>query len=120
MAVLEKRVGLSLGDCDAYLNIAGGIKVTEPAVDLGIVLAVVSSFRNRALPANLAAFGEVGLSGEVRSVSQMEGRVKECKKLGFDICVVPATGKESLKEIRGIKILYVSSVTEAIQAIDGL
>ena len=68
MAVLEKRVGLALGECDAYLNIAGGIKVTEPAIDLGIVLAVVSSFRNKPLPSDLVAFGEVGLSGEVRSI----------------------------------------------------
>jgi len=120
MAVLEKRVGLSLGECDAYLNIAGGIKVTEPAIDLGIVLAVVSSFRNKPLPANMAAFGEVGLSGEVRSVSQIEGRVRECKKLGFDICIVPATGKEALKETKDIKICYVSSVSEAIQALDEL
>ncbi len=117
MAVLEKRVGLSLGDCDAYLNIAGGIKVTEPAVDLGIVLSVVSSFRNKPLPADLVAFGEVGLSGEVRSISQIEGRVKEAAKLGFKTCVVPATGKESLKNMEGVKIIYVNSVAEAMDFI---
>ena len=115
MAVLEKRVGLSLGDCDAYLNIAGGVKVTEPAIDLGIVMAVVSSFRNKPLPFTLAAFGEVGLSGEVRSISQIEGRVREAQKLGFESCLVPATCKENLKGIKGIKIYYVASVTEAIQ-----
>ena len=120
MAVLEKRVGLSLGDCDAYLNIAGGIKVTEPAVDLGIVLSVVSSFRNKPLPADLVAFGEVGLSGEVRSISQIEGRVKEAAKLGFKKCMVPLSGKDMIKETDEIKIYYVSSVAEAIQLTDGL
>ena len=117
MAVLEKRIGLALGECDAYLNIAGGIKVTEPAIDLGIVLAVVSSFRNKPLPSDLVAFGEVGLSGEVRSISQIEGRVKEAAKLGFKTCVVPATGKESLKNMEGVKIIYVNSVAEAMDFI---
>ena len=117
MAVLEKRVGLALGECDAYLNIAGGIKVTEPAIDLGIVLAVVSSCRNKPLPSDLVAFGEVGLSGEVRSISQIEGRVKEAAKLGFKTCVVPATGKESLKNVEGVKIIYVNSVAEAMDFI---
>ena len=117
MAVLEKRVGLALGECDTYLNIAGGIKVTEPAIDLGIVLAVVSSFRNKPLPSDLVAFGEVGLSGEVRSISQIEGRVKEAAKLGFKTCVVPATGKESLKNMEGVKIIYVNSVAEAMDFI---
>lgn len=117
MAVLEKRVGLALGECDAYLNIAGGIKVTEPAIDLGIVLAVVSSFRNKPLPSDLVAFGEVGLSGEVRSISQIEGRVKEAAKLGFKTCMVPATGKESLKNMEGVKLIYVNSVAEAMDFI---
>ena len=117
MAVLEKRMGLSLGECDAYLNIAGGIKVTEPAVDLGIVMAVVSSFRNVPLSPDMVAFGEVGLSGEVRSVPQLEGRVREAHKLGFKTCVVPATGEEALKKIGGIKIIYVNSVAEAIDLI---
>ena len=116
MAVLEKRVGISLGDCDAYLNIAGGIKVTEPAIDLGIVLAVVSSFRNKAIAADTIAFGEVGLSGEVRSISQMEARVKEAAKLGFKTCIVPASGKAALKDIKDIRILYVQNVTDAISA----
>ena len=116
MAVLEKRVGISLGDCDAYLNIAGGIKVTEPAIDLGIVLAVVSSFRNKAIAADTIAFGEVGLSGEVRSISQMEARVKEAAKLGFKTCIVPASGKAALKDIKDIRILYAQNVTDAISA----
>ena len=114
MAVLEKRVGISLGDCDAYLNIAGGIKVTEPAIDLGIVLAVVSSFRNKAIAADTIAFGEVGLSGEVRSISQMEARVKEAAKLGFKTCIVPASGKAALKDIKDIRKLIRDDLHNAL------
>ena len=117
MAVLEKRLGMSLGDCDAYVNIAGGMRITEPATDLGIVLALVSSFRNRAIGEDVMAFGEVGLSGEVRAVSQMQTRVSEAKKLGFKTCIVPASCRDSLQEIKGVKMIYVSSVTDAIESI---
>ena len=117
MAVLEKRLGMSMGDCDAYVNIAGGMRITEPAVDLGIVLALVSSFRNRAIGEDVMAFGEVGLSGEVRAVSQMQTRVSEAKKLGFQTCIVPASCKDSLQDIKGVKLIYVSSVTDAIDSI---
>ncbi len=117
MAVLEKRLGMSMGDCDAYVNIAGGMRITEPAIDLGIVLALVSSFRNRAIGEDVMAFGEVGLSGEVRAVSQMQTRVSEAKKLGFKTCVVPASCKDSLQDVKGVKLIYVSSVTDAIDNI---
>ena len=117
MAVLEKRLGMSMGDCDAYVNIAGGMRITEPAIDLGIVLALVSSFRNRAIEEDVMAFGEVGLSGEVRAVSQMQTRVSEAKKLGFKTCIVPASCKDSLQDVKGIKLIYVSSVTDAIDSI---
>lgn len=117
MAVLEKRLGMSLGDCDAYVNIAGGMRITEPATDLGIVLALVSSFRNRAIGEDVMAFGEVGLSGEVRAVSQMQTRVSEAKKLGFKTCIVPASSKDILQEVKGVKMIYVSSVTDAIESI---
>lgn len=117
MAVLEKRLGMSMGDCDAYVNIAGGMRITEPAIDLGIVLALVSSFRNRAIGEDVMAFGEVGLSGEVRAVSQMQTRVSEAKKLGFKTCIVPASCKDSLQDIKGIKLIYVASVTDAIENI---
>lgn len=117
MAVLEKRLGMSMGDCDAYVNIAGGMRITEPAIDLGIVLALVSSFRNRAIEEDMMAFGEVGLSGEVRAVSQMQTRVSEAKKLGFKTCIVPASCKDSLQDVKGVKLIYVSSVTDAIDSI---
>lgn len=89
MAVLEKRSGVQLGNCDAYVNITGGMKVLEPAIDLGIVLAILSSFKNKPLDPKLIAFGEVGLSGEVRAVSQAGQRVAEACKLGFDTCILP-------------------------------
>ena len=117
MAVLEKRLGMSMGDCDAYVNIAGGMRITEPAIDLGIVLALVSSFRNRAIGEDVMAFGEVGLSGEVRAVSQMQTRVCEAKKLGFKTCIVPASCKDSLQDVKGVNLIYVSSVTDAIDSI---
>ena len=79
MAVLEKRLGLKLGDCDAYVNIAGGIKMNEPAIDLGIVLALISSYKDKPIDEKTICFGEVGLSGEVRAVNMAEQRVQEAK-----------------------------------------
>lgn len=115
MAVLEKRIGYRLGNHDAYVNIAGGIKINEPAVDLGIVMAIVSSYRNRPLDAKTIVFGEVGLSGEVRAVSMAEQRVTEAKKLGFSVCIMPAVSLDSVKNITGIKILGVQTINDAIQ-----
>ena len=117
MAVLEKRVGMSLANCDAYVNLAGGIKVSEPAIDLGIVMAIASSFKNRAVPDGMLAFGEVGLSGEVRSVSMAQTRVKEAAKLGFHTCIVPAVCVQAIGQVPGMKIIGVSSVSEAIEVI---
>ena len=117
MAVLEKRVGLQMSGCDAYVNIAGGIRIAEPAIDLGIVMAIVSSFKNRAIDDKMIAFGEVGLSGEVRAVNMAEQRVQEAKKLGFGVCVVPAVCLDSLKNIKGIKVIGVKSVQDAIDLI---
>ena len=100
MAVLEKRLGMNLGNCDAYVNIAGGIKMNEPAIDLGITLAIV--------------FGEVGLSGEVRAVNMPEQRVAEAKKLGFETCILPEVCMKTVKDVKGIKLLGVKSVNEAV------
>ena len=117
MAVLENRAGLQLSGCDAYVNLAGGIKIMEPAIDLGIVMAVVSSFKNRAVDDKMIVFGEVGLSGEVRAVSMAEQRVLEAKKLGFHSCVVPAVCLKGIKNQEGIKIIGVKSVRDAIDLI---
>ncbi len=117
MAVLEKRVGLQMSGCDAYVNLAGGIKVGEPAIDLGIVMAIVSSFKNRAIDDCVIVFGEVGLSGEVRAVNMAEQRVQEAKKLGFTTCILPQVCKENIKETEGMKIIGVKSVQDAIDMI---
>lgn len=117
MAVLEKRVGLQMAACDAYVNIAGGIKMNEPALDLGIVLALVSSYKNRPIDEKTICFGEVGLSGEVRAVSMAEQRVQEAKKLGFLTCVLPEASKGSLDKISGMKFIWVKNVKDAIDYI---
>ena len=115
MAVLEKRAGIHLSSSDAYVNIAGGMKVNEPAIDLGIVLALVSSYKNRPIDEKTIVFGEVGLSGEVRAVSMPEQRVAEARKLGFDTCVMPAVSCDMVKGIQGIKIVGVKTIADAIQ-----
>lgn len=114
MAVLEKRVGLQMGNCDAYVNIAGGIRMNEPAIDLGIVMALVSSYKNRPIDEKTICFGEVGLSGEVRAVNMAEQRVSEAKKLGFTTCILPKATKDILPEIDGIRLIGVRSVKDAI------
>lgn len=114
MAVLEKRLGMSLGNCDAYVNIAGGIKMNEPAIDLGIVMALVSSYRNRPIDEKTIVFGEVGLSGEVRAVNMPEQRVAEAKKLGFETCILPKISLKMVKEIQGIRLVGVKTVNEAV------
>ncbi len=115
MAVLEKRAGLPLSSCDAYVNIAGGIRMNEPALDLGIVLAIASSFKDVPIDGKRIAFGEVGLSGEVRSVSMAEQRVKEAKRLGFTCVLLPEVCRKQLKNTDGVKLIGVRTVREAIQ-----
>lgn len=112
-AVLEKRVNLRLGNQDIYVNAAGGVKLAEPAIDLGIALALASSFRDRPLDPGLAVMGEIGLTGEIRAVSQLNQRVKEAGKLGFGRCLVPAFGAVKLRE-PGVKIISVESVFQAV------
>ena len=115
MAVLEKRVGLHLSNYDAYVNIAGGIKMNEPAVDLGIVMAIVSSYKNQPIDEKTIVFGEVGLSGEVRAVNMPEQRVAEAKKLGFTTCIMPEVSREIVKDVNGIRIVGVKTINEALQ-----
>lgn len=117
MAVIEKRIKLQTSNCDAYVNLAGGIKIAEPAIDLAIVMAIVSSYKNRAIDERLVAFGEIGLAGEVRAVSMAQLRVLEAKKLGFTTCVVPKSCMDSLKDITGILIVPVQSVKDAMNLI---
>lgn len=114
MAVLEKRAGLSLSGCDAYVNIAGGIRMNEPAIDLGIVMALASSYRDRAIDERTICFGEVGLSGEVRAVNMAQQRVAEARKLGFTTCILPQVCIAGLTDTNGIEIIGVENIQEAI------
>ncbi len=117
MAVLEKRAGLMLGGCDAYVNLTGGMKLGEPAVDLGIVMAIVSSYKNRAMDSNTLIFGEVGLTGEIRGVSFADKRVNEARKLGFSHCILPMANLEALpkKERENMDLIGVRTVSEALR-----
>lgn len=117
MAVLEKKLGIHLSSSDAYVNIAGGMKMTEPAIDLGIALAVVSSYKDIVIPDSLLAFGEIGLSGEVRAVSMAGQRVAEAKKLGFKTVLLPEVCRASVGKTEGIDLVYVSQVQDAISYI---
>ena len=117
LAVLEKRGGLQVSGCDTYINVIGGLSLDEPAADLATVLAIASSFLDRPLGANLAAIGEVGLSGEIRSVSVINQRLSEISRLGFRRCVIPAHVKDELKQIEGLKLIPVRNVAEALAAV---
>ena len=119
LAVLEKRAGLRLSACDVYVNIAGGIRMNEPALDLGIVLAAASSLRDVPVEDHVIAFGEVGLSGEVRSVSMAAQRVQEAAKLGFETVILPASCKKQAERISGVNLVGVRTVREAVQFLCG-
>lgn len=103
-----------MADQDAYINVAGGIKISEPSLDLAAIMAIISAYKNKPLDPRTVVFGEVGLSGEVRAVSQAELRVKEASKLGFATCIMPlANVNESIKKIQGIEVIGVKNISEA-------
>ena len=114
MAVIEKRLGIPMSQHDAYINLAGGIRQTEPALDLGIVMAIMSSFRNLPVDDHMIVFGEVGLSGEVRAVSMAQMRVQEAAKMGFTACVLPRSNMRRLQVPQGMRLIPVSSLAELI------
>lgn len=114
MAVLERRTGLKLSDCDAYVNLTGGIRIAEPALDLGMAIAIASSFRNKAIDPGTVVFGEVGLSGEIRSVSQAELRIREAARMGFTTCIIPKGNADKLKLKSDIRIIGVSSLEDVL------
>ena len=116
IAVLEKKAGLTLGNQDVYLNVVGGLKVNEPAIDLGVVLATASSFKNIPIPKDVVALGEVGLTGEVRAINLIEKRLKEAEKLGFKTCIIPESNKKNLKDTYKLDIIGVHNINEAIKA----
>ena len=117
MAVLEKRLGMRLSECDAYLNIAGGMRISEPSLDLGIVMALVSSYQDSPISGKTLVFGEVGLSGEVRGVGMADQRINEAVKLGFDTCILPRSNRSAGKNREGIRLIGVSNIQEAIEAL---
>ena len=115
LAILEKRAGMLLGAYDTYINVVGGMDLDEPAVDLAVLLAIVSSYLERSIPQDLAAFGEVGLSGEVRAVTGAAQRIAELKRLGFRICILPEDNMTGLRQIEGIRLIPVKDVQSAIR-----
>ncbi len=115
MAVLEKRGGLRLSTYDAYVNIVGGLRISEPAADLGIVLALASSFKNAAIDHGTVVIGEVGLTGELRACSFLETRISECEKLGFNRCIVPAVNTGKLKKFKKIEVCPYFNINEVIK-----
>jgi DNA repair protein RadA/Sms len=117
VAVLGKRMGIEMGDQDIFVNVAGGMRVDEPAADLGMVSAMISSFLNRPVDKNLVVFGEVGLAGEIRAVSQPEVRIKEAKKLGFSRCVLPKGNLETCSRIEDVELVPVDSVQQLMEVL---
>ena len=116
LAVLEKRGGLKVSACDAYINIIGGLWLDEPAADLAAVVALASSYLDRPIPSDLVAIGEVGLTGELRSVNQLAQRISEAHRLGFKKCLVPAHRAENLRAPQGLQLIPVRNIGEAIRA----
>ncbi|MBS5315380.1 MAG: DNA repair protein RadA [Clostridiales bacterium] len=117
IAVLEKRAGLDMGNYDVYVNLAGGMRINEPSLDLAAALAIASSFRNTPIDPHTVVFGEVGLTGEIRGVAMAEKRVVEAAKLGFKTCIMPKANVEKLPFIKGIKVIGVSHIGEALEVI---
>lgn len=117
LAVIEKRGGLSVASCDAYINVIGGLSLDEPAADLGTVLAIASSYLDRPIGTDLAAIGEVGLSGEIRSVSAINQRLSEIARLGFQRCVIPAHIKGEIRTYSGLEVIPVKNVYDAIRIV---
>lgn len=115
IAVLEKIAGMNLGNQDVYMNIVGGIKINEPALDLGIILAVASSYKGISIPNDVAVIGEVGLTGEIRSVNMIEKRIKEVEKMGFKKCIIPETNKKLLKENFKLDIIGCKDIIDAMK-----
>lgn len=114
MAVIEKRLGIQMSFCDAYINVAGGMKISEPALDLAIILAILSSYKNKAISNKTIVFGEVGLTGEVRAVSMAEQRVQDAVKMGYQSCILPYVNKESIR-VKGIELVGIKNIRELVK-----
>jgi DNA repair protein RadA/Sms len=119
LAVLEKRAGLRLGQYDVFVNVAGGVRIDEPAADLGMAVAIASSLKDMPVRADAAVIGEVGLGGEIRSIHQMDKRLAEAKKLGFQRVVIPPKNVQSTRVPAGLTVVEVESVQEALAVLLG-
>lgn len=117
LAVLEKRGGLLLGNCDAYINVIGGLYLEEPGADLATILALASSFRDKVIPADLAAIGEVGLTGELRAASALNQRLSEVQRLGFTKCLIPKRAQNKISIPEGLDVIPVGNIREALAAV---
>lgn len=117
LAVLEKKVGINLGNQDVYINVVSGLKVNEPAIDLGIIASTISSYKNIPIDKRIVVMGEVGLTGEVRSINLIEKRIKEAEKLGFRKCIIPESNKKLLKDEYELDIIGVKTVSDAIKSL---
>ena len=119
LAVLEKRAGMQLGGCDAYVNLTGGMRLSEPSIDLAVVAAIISSYRNTVIDEHTIIFGEVGLTGEVRGVAQAEVRIKEAEKMGFTRCIVPKSNYDGIMANGrpGIEIVGVAGIVELVDVL---
>jgi DNA repair protein RadA/Sms len=115
VAVMEKRLGVHLNNQDIFLNIAGGMRVEEPAADLGVIAAIASNFKDRVIDPEMVVFGEVGLGGEARAVSQSEVRVGEATRLGFKRCLLPKQNQEKMRGGKGIELIGIRTVEEAMK-----
>ena len=116
-AVLEKKTRVSLGNQDIYLNVVSGIKINEPAIDLGICIATLSSLKNIPIDKSIVVIGEVGLTGEVRNVNLIDKRLREAEKLGYKTCIIPESNKKFLKEKYKLDIIGVKNIVDAVKVL---
>ena len=117
LAVIEKRLGLHLAGQDVYMNVVGGLQIDEPTIDLGIVMAVVSSFRDQPIDSRTVVMGEIGLGGEVRPVSQVELRVREACKLGFHRCLIPEPNLQKFQSVEGMEAIGIRDIREVLELV---
>jgi DNA repair protein RadA/Sms len=116
LAVLQQRGGLRVGGCDAYINVIGGLNIDDPGADLATVLALASAYKDKPLRSDIAVFGEIGLTGELRQVSQINPRLAEIARMGFKACIMPHRAKSKLQAPDGLELIHVKNISEAINA----
>ena len=116
IAVMEKRTAYKINSCDTYINVVGGLNIEDPGADLATILALASSMKDKAIKDGIIAIGEIGLTGEIRSASQIEQRLRECARLGFKTCILPKSNADKLKKVPDIKIVAAANIYDALRA----